>query len=112
MYQFIAGLASDIAADRLTVHTDTLAGYLEKAYLIACNMLEAQLHKVYASSFLIIADTATEQVIGVYRWSHIRQKFQAEGLSGKKVKLALLKQILVTATESFLQNQHCYEYAD
>ena len=66
MYQFIARLASDIAADKLTVHTDTLAGYLEKAYLIACNMLEAQLHKVYASSFLIIADTATKQVIGVY----------------------------------------------
>ena len=43
---------------------------------------------------------------------HIRQKFQAEGLSGKKVKLALLKQILVTTTEPFLQDRHSSEYAD
>ena len=37
---------------------------------------------------------------------------RAESLSGKKVKLALLKQILVAATESLLQDWHCYEYAD
>ena len=35
-----------------------------------------------------------------------------ESLSGKKVKLALLKQILVAATEALLQDRHSHEYAD
>jgi hypothetical protein len=35
-----------------------------------------------------------------------------ESLSGKKVKLALLKQILVAATEALLQDRHSHEYVD
>ena len=104
MDQFVARLAGDIAADKLAVHTDTLAGYLEKAYLTAGYLLETLLPQVYAGSFLVLAYTPTEQVIGFYRRSHIRQKFQAESLPGQEVKLALFKQILVTATETLLQN--------
>lgn len=85
---------------------------LEKAYLIAGNLLETLLHQVYVGSFLILANTPTGQVIGIYRWSHIRQKFQAESLPCQEVKLALFKQILVTAAESLLQDRHAYEYAD
>lgn len=102
MDQFVAGLAGDIAADKLTVHADAFAGYL----------LETLLHQVYAGSFLVLAYTPTEQVIGIYRWSHIRQKFQAESLPCQEIKLALFKQILVTAAESLLQDRHTYEYAD
>ena len=42
----------------------------------------------------------------------ICQKFHAESLPGKKVKLALLKQILVAAAESLLQDRHSHEYAN
>ena len=74
--------------------------------------LEAELHQVKASSFLIFADAAAKQIICIYWWGYISQKFHAESLSGQKVKLALLKQILVAATESLLSDRHSHEYAD
>ncbi len=73
--------------------------------MLASKLLKAELHQVYTSSFLIFADAAAKTDNRyLLMESHPVQKFHAERLPGKKVKLALLKQILVAATESLLQD--------
>ena len=112
MDQLVARLTGYVAADELAVHSDTLAGDLKHTHMISSNLLEALLHQVNAVLLLIFADAATEQIVGVYRGSHVSQEFQPKGLACQKVELALLEQVLVAAPKALLQNRHPYEYTD
>src|SRR5574344_783012 len=91
MYQLIAGLTGDVTAYELAVHTYAFAGDLQHPHMSPCHLLEALLHQVPSMYLLILADAATEQIIGVYRRSHIRQKFQTKSLASEKVELAVLQ---------------------
>ena len=112
MDQLVTGLAGNVAADELAVHADALAGNLQHPYLVTGDLLEALPHQVHTGSLLILADAAAEQIVGVYRGSHVRQVLQTKGLAREKVELALLKQILVATAITLFQYRHSYEYAD
>ena len=112
MDQLVAGLTGNVAADELTVHADTLARNLKHTHMVSCNLLEALLHQVYTACFLIFADTATKQIIGVYRGNHVSQEFQPKGFACQKVELALLEQVFVTTPKALLQNRHPHKNAN
>ena len=66
-HNLVTAVSGYVAPDKLAVHTDRLARYIEFLDLNSGNFLEAFLHEIISGALRVIAKAAVEEIVGVKR---------------------------------------------
>ena len=114
MYNLIPRVPSDIAANKLAVHAYNTTGDLVSLYLCSREFLEALLKEIHMVSarLLILTDLCPEEIIGRRGGTLVIQVEKSKSLAPQQVVSAILKQLLIRATCTFLEDVHGNKLTD